>query len=89
MCHEVSVTGGAGGGRLAQCLRGHLAAFRVQARARMRARSQTSATCARLVKTASSGSFGFQGPGSHLIGSVQQFWLSIGGCGGRQWGWKT
>jgi len=44
---------------------------------------------ARLVKTASSGSFGFQGPGSHLIGLVQQFWLSIGGCGGRQWGWKT
>jgi len=43
----------------------------------------------RLVKTASSSSFGFQGPGSHLIGLVQQFWLSIGGCGGRQWGWKT
>jgi len=40
----------------------------------------------RLVKTASSGSFRFQGPGSHLIGSVQQFWLSIGGCGGRQVG---
>jgi len=43
----------------------------------------------RLVKTASSGPFGFQGPGSRLIGSVQQFWLSIGGCDGRQWGWKT
>jgi len=43
----------------------------------------------RLVKTASSGSFGFQGAGSHLIGSMQHFWLSIGGCGGRQWGWKA
>jgi len=46
------------------------------------------AAAPRLVKTASSGSFGFQGPGSHLIGLVQQFRLSIGGCGGRQWGWK-
>ena len=44
---------------------------------------------ARLVMTASSGSFGFQGPEIRLIGSVQQFWLSIGGCDGRQWGWKT
>jgi len=43
-------------------------------------------TCARPVKTASSGSFGFQGPGSHLIGSIQQSWLSIGGWGGRQVG---
>ena len=43
----------------------------------------------RLFKTVSSGSFGFQGPGSRLIGSVQEFWLSIGGCDGRQWGWKT
>jgi len=42
----------------------------------------------RLGKTASSGSFGFQGPGSHLIGLVQQFRLSIGGCPGRQWGCK-
>jgi len=42
----------------------------------------------RLVKTAFSGSFGFQGPGSHLIGLDQQFRLSIGSCGGRQWGWK-
>ena len=47
------------------------------------------AASTRLVKTASSGSFGFQGPGSRLIGSVQQFWLSIGGCDGRQWGWRT
>ena len=34
-----------GGEGLAQCLRGHLAAFTVQAEATMRARSQTSATC--------------------------------------------
>jgi len=55
-----------------------------QTQARATDRSPT-----RLVKTASSGSFGFQGPGSRLIGSVQQFLLSIGGCDGRQWGWKT
>jgi len=51
-------------------------------------RTQSAADLARLVKTASSGSFEFQGPGSHLNGLVQQFRHSIGGCGGRQWGWK-
>jgi len=54
----------------------------------MRVSYTVSPCSSRLVKTASSGSFGFQGPGSHLIGLVQQFRLSIGGCGGWQWGWK-
>jgi len=41
-CLSQAVLGGEG---LAKCLRGHLAAFGVQAWARMRARSQTAATC--------------------------------------------
>jgi len=54
-----------------------------------KAQRTASGVCPRLIKTASSGSFGFQGPGSHPMGSVQQFWLSIAGFGGRQWGWKS
>jgi len=40
VCHEASVTGGAGGEGLAQCLCGHLAALGVQASARMGTRAR-------------------------------------------------